>query len=538
MSKPVSTKTVAPRRVRRVRSSFSEINTRVRAITTTQHRSNISRQVEPDYANGMLGGLTPIKAPYDLLTLDAIYEKSNITKQCVAAYVTNIALNGWDVVPVSNHITVDESERQILQSFVDSANYDESLTSVHAGVVEAFERRGHAYIEVIRDRKGRVAILRNVPGLTMSLCPKNPEPVEVSYDVVRGPRISLITEYKTFRLYRQQIGGKVVYFKEFGDPRSLNRTTGQFGTPAAKVAPVDEATEIIHFKQSSEDVYGVPRWINQLPSILGSREAEEVNLRYFEDNTVPPMLLTVAGGRLTAESFRQLKALLTARGVGKERQNQILLLEAVPERESLEDKGSVSLKVDKLTDTRQSDGLFKEYDEANQSKVMSSFRLAPINIGKSADHNYATAQTAMFVAESQVYAPLRRVYDEWYNKRLVNNPLGLGLTTVMLRSRAPLITNPEMLVKTLTALNVMGGLTPRQAQIEVFSVLRIEGELYPEVGEDGYEEWMDMPLALALKSREGKSEDTQDEQSQKDGEINNVEDEGEVVPPAPEHGQE
>lgn len=194
--------------------------------------------------------------------------------------------------------------------------------------------------------------------------------------------------------------------------------------------------------------------------------------------------------------------------------------------------------MDKLTDTRQSDGLFKEYDEANQSKVMSSFRLAPINIGKSADHNYATAQTAMFVAESQVYAPLRRVYDEWYNKRLVNNPLGLGLTTVMLRSRAPLITNPEMLVKTLTALNVMGGLTPRQAQIEVFSVLRIEGELYPEVGEEGYEEWMDMPLALALKSREGKPEDTQDEQSQKDGEINNVEDEGEVVPPAPEHGQE
>lgn len=540
MSEVVTKSTQTPRHIRRVRgvARSAETSVRVRAIPISSRRADTSRQIDPDHARGLASSLIPLAPPYSLLGLDEVYEKSNIVKSCVAAYVTNIALNGWDVVPVATGVKVDPDEVQVLQSFIDSANYEESLTGVHASVVEAYERRGHAYLEVIRDRSGRVSILRTVPGLTMALCPKNTEPVAVSYDVVRGPRTSIVKEYKTFRVFRQQIGGQTVYFKEFGDPRTLNRTTGKFYDATRKVPEKDAATEIIHFKQSSEDVYGVPRWVSQLPAILGSREAEEVNLRYFEDNTVPPMLLTVAGGRLTAESFRQLKSLLGSRGVGKERQNQILLLEAVAERDSLEDKGNVTLQVEKLTDTRQSDGLFKEYDESNQRKVLASFRLAPINIGKSADHNYATAQTAMFVAENQVYAPMRRVFDEMYNKRLVNNPLGLGLTTVMLRSRAPLITNPETLIKTLTALNVMGGLTPRQAQDTIFDVLRIELPRYPKAGEEGYEEWTDVPLALSLKSRDGASQDSRVEQGTKTKEIDNTEAQGDVLPQAPEHGQE
>ena len=276
----------------------------------------------------------------------------------------------------------------------------------------------------------------------------------------------------------------------------------------------------------------------QLPSILGSRESEEVNLRYFEDNTIPPMFLTVAGGRLTQQSYKDLRSILDAQKVGKERQNQVVLLEAIPERDSLEDGGTVTLKIDKMTDARQGDGLFSQYDEANQSKVMASFRLAPINIGKSADHNYATAQIAMFVAESQVYGPERRAHDEWFNKRLVNNPIGLGLHTVQLRSRAPSITNPEMIVKSLTALNVMGGLTPRSAQALVFSLLRIEEGTYPLPGEDGYGEWMDQPLPLSLKSREGKPTADDGDQAAKDGDTRYVEGEGDVVPRAPEHGQE
>lgn len=515
-----------------------QVSLRTVSFGSTVARADTSRQVDPDSTKGVVGGTVPLQPTYDLAKLDKAFERSNILGQCVAAMSTNIAMNGWEVVPSVEGVAMDEEEKAILQSFIDSPNHEESLTVLHANVVDSYERRGFSFIEAIRDATGSLSILRGTQSSTIRLCPKNPEPVLVRYDVVRGPKVSTVREHKTFRIYVQRVGGKSVYFKEFGDPRRLNRNTGKFHSSTEPVPKEDDATELLHFKQQSEDVYGLPRWINQLPAILGSREVEEVNLRYFEDNTVPPMILSVAGGRLTKTSFDELSKLLSTQGVGKDRQNRILLIEAIAERESLEDKGSVQLKIDKLTDARQSDGLFKDYDESNQSKAMSSFRLPPIAVGKSSDHNFATAQTAMSVAESQVYAPERKRYEELYNKRIVMHPLGLNLKTVALRAKSPVITNPEVLIKSLTALNVMGALTPRTAQLAVVNALQITIPLYPEKGAEGYEEWMDMPMALSLKSREGIPTDTQDEQSGKDSGVKGVEQGDGVGFKPPEHGEE
>jgi PBSX family phage portal protein len=440
---------------------------------------------------------------------------------------------------------MDPAEVEELQSFIDSANSEESLTGLIAKLEEDYEKLGHSYIEVIRDRTRRVSILRHARASVTRVCPKDPQTVPVRYDVRRGRRTSYVTEMRTFRIFRQQDGGAITYFKEFGDPRKLDYRTGLFATTERPVPPENEATELIHHRQNSEDAYGVPRWVSQLPSILGSREAEEVNLRYFEDNTVPPMILSVSGGRLTAESFRGLKTLLNQQSVGKERQNKILLVEAVPERESLDDKGSVQLKVDKLTDARQSDGLFKEYDESNQAKVRSSFRLPPASVGLSQDVTFATANVSQFIAETQVYAPQRKLLDEMLNKRLVNHMEGLALSTVALRSQTPAITNPEGLIKSLTALNVMGAVTPRRALIAANSILQIDMDPYPEKGEEGYEEWMDKPIIFAAKGDSGntgidpaKTGNTHAEQEGKDADTKAVEADGDTSAKNPEHGQE
>lgn len=362
----------------------------LRSLSSNTQRADTSRQIDPDYTLGALGGTSPLDPPYQLSSLSTIFGQSNMLQQCAESYVTNIAMYGWEIVAASENTPIDRDEELLLQTFIDSPNSDESLRTIHANTVFFYEKFGHSYVEFIRDRKGRVSILRTAPPATIGVCPKSDVDVTVHYDVARGPRIVQVTEIKKFRIYRQQQGGKFVFFKEFGDPRKLDFRTGLFESPDNPVAPEFEATELLHFRQLSEDVYGVPRWLSQLPSILGSRESEEVNLRYFEDNTVPPMILSVAGGRLTGESFRQLKEVLNARSVGKERQNQIMLLEAVAERESLDDKGStVTLKVDKLTDTRPQDALFTEYDAANQAKIRSAFRLPPVSVGLSQDITFA-----------------------------------------------------------------------------------------------------------------------------------------------------
>ncbi len=507
----------------------AQVSARVVSITRNTRRADTSRQVDRDHAS-FAGGKAPLAPPYPVEHLDSVYSRSNMLRQCVAAIVTNVASTGWDVVPAREGVAMDPVEKEELESFVYRANSQQSLASVHEMQVEDYERRGFSFIEVIRDRKQRISLVRHLSSSTARLCPKHPDRVPVTYDIARGPRVSTVTEYRTFRIFVQTEGGKSTYFKEFGDPRKLDYVTGEFESPSYKVPPDREATEVIHFRQHSDDPYGEPRWIGQLPSILGSREVEEVNLRYFEDNTVPPMILSVAGGRLTAASYRELKAMLSAQGVGRERQNQILLVEAVAERESLEDKGSVQLKVDKLTDSRPSDGLFSQYDEGNQAKVRSSFRLPPSALGLSQDTTFATAQVSMFIAETQVYQPQRARFDELYNTTIVQ---GLGLKTVALKSRPPAITSPEMMIKSLTALNVMGAVTPRMANELAAKTLQIPLPPYPAKGAEGYEAWMDEPIVFVTR---GVNSDAG--QEIKDDKLKELEKEGDVALSGPENGQQ
>lgn len=519
--------TVHIRRSRRQRnvqarvSSFGEVK-----------RDDTSRQIDKDDAFTGISGLMPLVPPYSPTFLAQCVERSNMLKQCIAAMVVNVAAGGHEAVAAKPKLKMDANEKEILESFIESCNSEESLSTMMGKAEDDFETYGYAYIEVIRNRRGRVTLLRYVPSFTCRLLPKDVDnPQLVEYDVARGKAVHKIAEYRIFRKYVQIIGGKYRYFREFGDTRQMDMVTGEFGT----VNRANRATEIIHIRQHSPDAYGVPRWINQLPSVLGSRESEECNLRYFEDNTVPPMILSIAGGRLTKQSYNDLRNTVEAVGVGKDRQHKIMLLEAVAEQSGLDDKGSstVQIKVDKLTDSRQSDGLFKEYDEGNQAKIRSSFRLPPVAVGLSQDVTFATARVSAFIAESQVYRPARDALDEILNKKLIQGEQGLGLRTVKLQSRVPSITDAETLIKSLTALNTMGAITPRMANEMASRVLQLELPEYPAKDAEGWEEWMDKPILFVTR---GKA--SQDGQAQKDGETKAIEGDGDVKPRKPENGDE
>ena len=489
------------------------------------------------------GATIVLPTPYNVGRLFQLIDQSNMLRQCIDAYVTNTVLTGWEVEPLNRGRKVDDGEVSELESFLEHANSEESLSDVMEKVVRDRESCGFGFLEVIPDAVDNVSLLRHCPALWTRLCAKDPTEVLIEYSIFRGRRVSTVKEFRRFRRFVQIINGQQVWFKEFGDPRRMDYSNGAFEGQGG-FDPRRAATSIIHFKNPSNDSYGVPRWINQLPSIIGSREAEEVNMRYFQDNTVPPMLLLVGNGRLTTQSYRELTRALNDDGVGKDRQNKIMLLEAVGEGDSLDGKSSaIELKVEKLTDARQSDGLFRAYDEANMGKVRSSFRLPPITVGMSQDVNFATASTSAFVAESQVFGPERTKIDGTLNKLLVNGKVGMRMGTVKLVSRIPAITSPEMLIKTLTALNVMGAVTPRQAQKAANKVLQVELEAYPEKGQEGYADWMDQPLVItaqeqALKQQEAAAEiaKTHEEQAKKDEELKQTEQTGNVAKKQPKNG--
>lgn len=520
----------------------------MRATIFSVQRSDqsTSRQItyEDEFAAAMTAGNAQfiLPTPYDVSYLFRRISESNMLRQCIDAYTTNTVGTGWETADAIRERKANKNEKKELQSFIDHANSEESLTAVMSAVIRDRESVGFGFLEIIRDAANSPSLFRWASSLITRLCVKIENEVEVKYDIPRGKRLVTVTEFRKFRRFVQIVNGRQRWFKEFGDPRKMDARTGAFENEA-QYKPGFDATEILHFRLPSNEPYGEPRWINHLPSIIGSRESEEVNMRYFEDNTIPPMLLTVAGGRLTAPSYQELlKAINT--GMGKDRQHGMMLLEAVGEGDSLDGKASpVTLKLDKLTDARQNDGVFKDYDQANQGKVRSSWRLPPIVVGQSQDVNFATANVSAFVAESQVFAPARAEIDEILNKKIVNGKLGLNMGTVKLVSRTPAITSPDMLIKTMTALNVMGALTPRMAQKLANAVLQVEITPYPAQGEQGYEPWMDKPVAFEMrKGRDANGneqpDDTHLEQSNKTDLEKDVEETGDVSQRAPKHGEE
>lgn len=526
------------RRIRRTRlrreGGNHDVFARTTIIKVERNDDSTSRQLDPidEWASSAFASII-LPPPYNLQDLARIIEQSSSLRPCIEAYTVNTVQTGWEVEPAVRGTEGKPGEIVELQSFIDHSNSDESLSAVMTKVIDDRESYGFGFLEGIRDASGSISLLRHAPAMITRLCPKDQIDVLVEYVIQRGRRVTSVREFKKFRKCVQLVGGRTVFFKEWGDPRRLDRLTGAYEGEEG-FTPGNEATELYHFKLLSNEPYGVPRWVTQLPSIIGSREAEEVNMRYFKENTVPPMLLTVSGGRLTQHSFEELTRALSTEGIGASRQNKIMLIEATGDTDSLDKNGTpVKLAVEKLTDARQSDALFAEYDRSNQAKVRMAWRLPGVVVGQGSDENYANAQVSIFMADSQVFGPARVEIEEVLNKKLVHSDKGLALRSVRLVSRVPAISSPENTLKGLTALNVMGAVTPRSAQMVANKVLQMELPSYPEKGQEGYEDWMDKPLSLT----KGPST-THAETQAKTSAIKSTEESGNPGFEAPEHGRE
>jgi hypothetical protein len=98
----------------------------------------------------------------------------------------------------------------------------------------------------------------------------------------------------------------------------------------------------------------------------------------------------------------------------------------------------------------------------------------------------------------------------------INHPSGLGLKTCKLESRGPTVTNPEQIIRMLTAINVMGGVTPRTAIDTINETMQLSLEQYPMPNEDGWEPWMDQPLQLSVRQVTQTSDDRQQQTGEGD----------------------
>lgn len=419
--------------------------------STSQDQSSSQHGVPIDNA---------LPTPFPIDGLQMMVEKSTILQQCITAYkrnivgfgaqpqyinnelqerknraqgvdnaregsqvpsATNTTLNPQD--PTENTGEASESmltaetpemiaEWEQVKDFTEMFNFVKSFEEIMGALIEDREITGNFYCELIRDGQGKV-----VEGNRL-----NPRYIQCTVQEDKGVPTDFIrngrkfTRNRRFRKYVQRVGAKNVWFKELGDPRKMDMRTGQYDE---NVSEEFEANEIWH-DRIGEGAYGIPRWIGQLIHMYGARKAEELNLRYFEKGRHTPMAIVVSNGQLTPQTEGEIEAYLQDIE-GVDNAHGFLVIEAEGTTSDIADGEEKSAKVElkSLADVIQKDALFLDYDAKSREKIQSAFALPDIYVGRSADFNRATADTAREITEEQVFNP-ERTHLEWHiNHRLM-----------------------------------------------------------------------------------------------------------------------
>jgi len=429
------------------------------------------------------GGENFIMPPADLAGYKALVNHSSILPQCIRAYKNNIAGFGIGVRYKDDLEETPEmkSEWDKMTEVLELLNMDKETKDVFADVIEGRETYGTAYLEVLRNLGGEVVgieFIKDIPSIskTPPLLPY----VETEYE--HNGRVQ--KRGKKFCKYRQQNGGKFVYFKEMGDPRVMDNRSGRY---AGEIPLEHQAGEILEFAVGMEP-YGEVRWIGQVLNVDGSREAESLNNRYFKEGRHTPLMIMIKGGTLTEESFAKLQGYIDEiKGASGQHAFIVLEAENLETRTDMEGEKVPEIEIHDLAAMLQKDELFQDYLDNNRRKVQSSFQLPDLYVGYTTDFNRATAQSAQEITEKQVFQPERQNLAWIINNKLLADYRFRYVEAYFLD---PKITNPDDMMKILNVTERAGGLTPNKAK-------EITYQTFGEVSENYEGDWGNTPLAYA-----------------------------------------
>lgn len=362
-----------------------------------------------------------VRPSYDFLQLSALVQANNCLLQAVAAMEVNEAGTGFEFERTDGKVKTKADEKKIadLRQFFDEPYPDTSFITMRRLIRRDLETTGNGYMEVIRGDGDEVVFLRRLDAKLMRLV-RLDEPVVVDKVINRMGKETTVQMVVRERRFAMAVGKRLVFFREFGSSRKINRING-FWDDDARAEKLDEknlGTEVIHFTLTEDATtnYGVPRWINQVPSVLGSREAELYNLEFFKHGGVPPVVFFLNGGSMDPAS----RTLLTDYMAGKAKNKQRgVVVEVATTGGTLDKAGTSGIVTERFGGEKQNDAMFLQYDERCANHIRESFRLPELFVGRSQDQNFATAGVGYLIAEAQVFKPERDEFDEIINVKIM-----------------------------------------------------------------------------------------------------------------------
>lgn len=447
-----------------------------------------SSQLPDDPYSSLVSSGNAIAPPLDLMVLTMMEENNTELRQCIDAMVTNIegfggrlVLNMTKEEYEKNKAKIDK-ERKEIRSFMLNFDPDDDITSLRSKSRRDLELTGNFYWELIPPMRGdmnKIVALKFTESHTIRITKQDDKSTKfekIEIDPEDGAEYKQVF-FKRFRRFVQIRNDKKVYFKEWGDPRVVDRRDGKaYATEDdAKKAGVTRqhyAHAIYQGKiWTARSPYGLPRYVGNLFSIFGSRAAEEINYNTFLNNNVPAMAILVSGNAMLTEgAINRINEFTQSVMKRSNNYSKFLLLEAEPAVDGIQNSGTAKIEIERLKSEQTDDQLFQKYDENNADKIRRAFRLPPIYVGKSADYNRGTAETSRKLAEEQIFSPERETTDRHINKILIS----MGFKFWRYKSYSPNLTNDEDLIRLLNSVEKTGAMSPNLARKVVGDVMNTE----------------------------------------------------------------
>lgn len=414
---------------------------------------------DEDPFSSVYGQFNLVETGVSFSELQDIVEASDILQVCISLVVDAIDGNGhtFNFLGLDKvRSEADDKIRQNLADFFSNPNELGTFIRVRRALRWDLESTGNAAAEVVRDRAGKVDLLYHLPITYMRMTLPDAEATPYQAKVLRNGKLVEVTRYKRFRRYCRILpSGLYQWFKEFGDPRTVDRVTGEYDQNSQ-----NPATECWWFKISFRNQeYGMPRWYSLTDVIKARILAHYVNYKVFTSQGIPPVLIAVEGGRLTDGSVTELENTIES-WKDVDNWNSTVVVQAEPLDDfALSDKGisKPTIQIHKLRDARAEDAQFEKFLNYSAIMVCRCWRIPSLLLGGAENLNLASANASQLVAEQYFFIALRQEFDEVVNFRLIRGEFGIW--DWEFRSLGVKTTGSEELAKVIRTVALSGGAT-------------------------------------------------------------------------------
>jgi capsid portal protein len=173
-----------------------------------------------------------IKPPINPYSLAKIVFENSFLVQCIDALVQNIHGFGYrmEFIGKEEDEMSDKAQLELkwLEELFDRPNSNMSMQELRSRLGWDYFVFGNCFLEITRDSQNRVLTMHHIPAPTMRITKVDDNATPVNEYLNRYGKQIKVKSTRNFRRYLQMNDvGDRVWFKEFGDPRTIDPKSGK-----------------------------------------------------------------------------------------------------------------------------------------------------------------------------------------------------------------------------------------------------------------------------------------------------------------------